>query len=99
MWGSWGEAATVVGYRRRAGGVRPPRCLPGAVRLDLITEDAPMRIRLSAIDESERSHAVEEFNVRYGEMERALWCLSQHCRDPLLKQKARSLAGGSSLGA
>jgi hypothetical protein len=53
-----------------------------------------MRIRLSAIEESELSHAVEEFNLRYGEMERVLWCLSQHCREPLIRQEASAVIEG-----
>jgi hypothetical protein len=34
---------------------------------------------------AERVEAVERFNALYGETERALWCLSRHCRAALLQ--------------
>src|SRR5947209_14638922 len=36
----------------------------------------------------ERVEAVESFNALYGESERALWCLSRHCRTPLLEGRS-----------
>jgi hypothetical protein len=44
-----------------------------------------MRLKLSALSESQRAEAIAAFNARYGEMERVLWCLSRHCRAPLLE--------------
>lgn len=46
------------------------------------------RVRLSEIPEAALAEAVQEFNRRYGEMERVLWCLSHHARDFLLRQEA-----------
>jgi len=42
-------------------------------------------MRLSTMPDSERAEAVRGFNARFGEMDRALWCLSRNCRGPLLK--------------
>jgi hypothetical protein len=33
---------------------------------------------------SQRTEAVAAFNARFGEMEKALWCLSRHCRPALI---------------
>jgi hypothetical protein len=41
-------------------------------------------MRLSAISEAQRTEAVSQFNARFGEMERALWCLSVNSRVALL---------------
>jgi hypothetical protein len=41
--------------------------------------------RLSALTEAQRAEAVSEFNARFGEMERALWCLSLNSRAELLE--------------
>lgn len=46
-----------------------------------------VRVRLSGLSDTHLEQAVREFNARYGEMERVLWCLSQHCRRPLLAQE------------
>lgn len=46
-----------------------------------------MPVRLDAISESSLAEAVAAFNMRYGEMERVLWCLSQHCRESLIHQE------------
>ncbi len=43
-----------------------------------------MSVRLSAMPEAQRMQAVNEFNARFGEMERGLWCLSVNCRAELL---------------
>ena len=42
--------------------------------------------RLRALSSRERAAAVQSFDALYGEMERALWCLSQGCRDSLLER-------------
>lgn len=43
--------------------------------------------RLSVLQEAQRAEAVREFDVRFGEMERALWCLSLHSRAGLLERR------------
>lgn len=43
-----------------------------------------MRVRLNELSDHELAEAVGEFNTRYGEMERVLWCLSTHSRAALL---------------
>ena len=43
-----------------------------------------MRAQLIGLSESEKAKAVRTFDARYGEMERALWCLSKYARAPLL---------------
>ena len=40
------------------------------------------RVRLEGAD------AIGAFNARYGEMERVLWCLSKHCREPLVAARS-----------
>jgi len=39
------------------------------------------RLGLSA---EQRSQAVTDFDARFGEMDKALWCLSRHCRSALI---------------
>lgn len=46
-----------------------------------------MRVRLDELSDHELAEAVREFNARYGEMERVLWCLSTHSRAALLDQE------------
>lgn len=41
-------------------------------------------MKLNELSEHELAEAVREFNARYGEMERVLWCLSAHSRAALL---------------
>ena len=41
-------------------------------------------MRLTAMSNSDRAEAISAFNARYGEMDRALWCLSTHSRPALL---------------
>lgn len=43
-----------------------------------------MQIRLTELSECELAEAVRNFNARYGEMEKVLWCLANHCRTALL---------------
>lgn len=45
-----------------------------------------MSLRLSAMPEAQRIEAVSEFNARFGEMERVLWCLSVNSREELLNR-------------
>lgn len=40
--------------------------------------------QLSALPDAQRAEAVREFNARFGDMERALWCLSVNSRAELL---------------
>lgn len=40
---------------------------------------------MASLSVTQRAEAVSAFNSRYGEMERALWCLSLHCRPVLLE--------------
>lgn len=44
-----------------------------------------MSSRLSALSEAQRAEAVRQFNARFGEMDRALWCLSLNSRTELLE--------------
>src|SRR5262245_44375793 len=41
--------------------------------------------RLVTLSDTQRAGAVASFDAVYGEMERALWCLSQNCRSPLIE--------------
>ena len=41
-------------------------------------------MNLSALTASEITQAVNEYNRRYSEMDRTLWCLSKHCRESLI---------------
>jgi hypothetical protein len=43
-----------------------------------------VRIRLTQLPPEDLHQAVGEFNSRYGEMEKVLWCLSRHCRSALI---------------
>jgi hypothetical protein len=43
-----------------------------------------MQVRLDQVSDRELAQAVDTFNVRYGEMERVLWCLATHSRQALL---------------
>lgn len=45
-------------------------------------------MRLTTMSDSERAEAVSAFNVVFGEMDRALWCLSRSCRGPLLEGRS-----------
>lgn len=42
---------------------------------------------LGRLSEADRKAAIQAFDARYGEMERALWCLSEHCRTPLIERR------------
>ena len=53
-----------------------------------------MRIRLNELSDHKLAEAVRTFNDRYGEMERALWCLSNHSRAALLKHDDEAPALG-----
>jgi hypothetical protein len=43
-----------------------------------------MNTRLMALSPAQRAEAVRAFDALYGEMERALWCLSVNCRSALI---------------
>lgn len=46
------------------------------------------RSTLTSLSASQRTDAVNAYNAVFGEMDRALWCLSQHCRAPLLEGRS-----------
>lgn len=52
-------------------------------------EDAVTRVHalLGTLSARDRAGAIHAFDARYGEMERALWCLSRHCRAPLIERR------------
>ena len=52
-----------------------------------------MPVRLNEKSDQELAEAVREFNIRYGEMERVLWCLSTHSRDSLLEHDEAPVLG------
>jgi hypothetical protein len=52
-----------------------------------------MQIRLKEASDHELGEAVSAFNIRYGEMERVLWCLSTHSRIALLNQDDAPVLG------
>ena len=47
-----------------------------------------MRSQITALPVAQRAEAVREFDARYGEMDRVLWCLSRHCRPALIQGSA-----------
>ena len=52
-----------------------------------------IRSLLGTLSEAERAAAIQAFDARYGEMERALWCLSKHCREPLIENRPAPVLG------
>ena len=52
-----------------------------------------LKALLATLSESERAAAVDAFDARYGEMERALWCLSRHCRTALVERRPSPVLG------
>jgi hypothetical protein len=52
-----------------------------------------IRSLLGTLSEAERALAIQAFDARYGEMERALWCLSKHCRTPLIENRPAPVLG------
>jgi len=47
-----------------------------------------MRSHITGLPVAQRAEAVGEFDARYGEMDRVLWCLSRHCRPALIQGSA-----------
>lgn len=74
-------------------GVRPAHTAPGVSSDKKNGMDAERESRqrqsgpaaLDALSDANRAKAVIAYDAVFGEMDRALWCLSQHCRAALLE--------------